>query len=107
MVGEQMKIRYTVYFADSLDSIIAYWQGQLKLSPKKVSEFTVHINRKIELLQHFTHYGQDVTELYGFDQKTYRILIGKSYGIFYRIDIHNDMVIVGGIFCTTEMNVKF
>ncbi|HJF53742.1 MAG TPA: type II toxin-antitoxin system RelE/ParE family toxin [Limosilactobacillus coleohominis] len=102
-----MKIRYTSNFADSLNKIILYWQDQLKLSPEKIDEFTLHIDKKIRLLEGFSRLGQDVTDLYGFAEQTYRILIGNSYGIFYRINADQDIIVIGAIFSTAEMNVKF
>ncbi|MBB1078507.1 type II toxin-antitoxin system RelE/ParE family toxin [Limosilactobacillus sp. STM2_1] len=102
-----MKIRYTSHFAASLDKIILYWQNQLKLSPEKINAFTVHIEKKIRLLENFPKLGQDVTDLYHFRKQTYRLLIGNSYGIFYRIDPTNNVIIVGAIFGTAEMKIKF
>ena len=75
MVGDKMKIKYTSHFATSLDQIISYWQTQLKLSPEKIDQFTFHIDKKIRLLKDFPRLGQDVTNLYGFTEQTYRLLI--------------------------------
>lgn len=107
MVGEKMKIKYTDHFAASLDRIISYWQNQLKLSPKKIDEFTFYIDKKIRLLKDFPRLGQDVTDLYGFKKQTFRILIGNSYGIFYRLDQANNQIFIGAIFGIAEMKVKF
>lgn len=102
-----MKIKYTDHFAASLDRIISYWQNQLKLSPERIDEFTFYIDKKIRLLRDFPGIGQDVTDLYGFTDQTYRLLIGNSYGIFYRINSKEDIIIVGAIFGTSEIQVKF
>ena len=107
MVGDKMKIKYTSHFATSLDQIISYWQTQLKLSTEKIDQFTFHIDKKIRLLKDFPRLGQDVTNLYGFTEQTYRLLIGSSYGIFYRINSKKNIIIVGAIFGTSEMKVKF
>ena len=107
MVGDKMKIKYTSHFATSLDQIISYWQTQLKLSPEKIDQFTFHIDKKIRLLKDFPRLGQDVTNLHGFTEQTYRLLIGSSYGIFYRINSKKNIIIVGAIFGTSEMKVKF
>ena len=107
MVGDKMKIKYTSHFATSLDQIISYWQTQLKLSPEKIDQFTFHIDKKIRLLKDFPRLGQDVTNLYGFTEQTYRLLIGSRYGIFYRINSKKNIIIVGAIFGTSEMKVKF
>ena len=107
MVGEKMKIKYTSHFAASLDQIISYWQIQLKLSPEKIDQFTFLFDKKIRILRDFPKLGQDVTNLYGFTKQTYRLLIGSSYGIFYRISSKKNIIIVGAIFGTSEMKVKF
>jgi plasmid stabilization system protein ParE len=105
MAGMSMKIRYTQGFANSLEQIISYWQKQLSISPQKTAQFTDHLRQKIDLLKTFPQMGTDVTDLYHFDKKTYRLLIGHRYAIFYRIN--DDMVIVGAIFGTSQMKIKF
>ncbi|OJG21488.1 toxin-antitoxin system, toxin component, RelE family [Enterococcus avium] len=50
---------------------------------------------------------EDVSPLYGFDIPTYRILIGQSYAIFYRIDEENHSVLIGKIFKQKQMHLKF
>ena len=75
----------------------------LRNRPKEVSEKTI--------LPYMTSFcypsSQDVTNLYGFTEQTYRLLIGSSYGIFYRINSKKNIIIVGAIFGTSEMKVKF
>ncbi len=107
MAGDKMKIKYTPSFADSLEHTILYWQNELKLSTVKIHQFTSHIDKKIKLIGTYPGIGTDVTELYGFEKQTYRILIGHSYGIFYRLDQANNQIIIGAIFNTAEMKVKF
>lgn len=105
MAGESMQIRYTVSFADSLAEIIAYWQNTLKISDKTTQAFVSHINDKIILLKSFPEMGKDVTALYGFQQTTYRLTIGHSYAIFYRLTDRS--IIVGAIHGTKQLQVKF
>ncbi|MFR0610920.1 type II toxin-antitoxin system RelE/ParE family toxin [Limosilactobacillus balticus] len=107
MVGESMKIRYTRQFGDSLEQIINYWQNKLQLSSITISCFTDHISQKINLLTDFPQMGTDITDLYQFNQTTYRLLIGHSYEIFYRIDKENNSIVVGSIFSTAQVKVKF
>ena len=104
MAGTIMKIRYTQGFANSLEQIILYWQNQLSLSPRKIIQFVDHINQKIGLLSEFPQMGTDVTELYHLDTKTYRLLIGHSYAIFYRVK--GDLITVGAIFSAPQMKIK-
>lgn len=102
-----MKIEYTNHFAQSLNQIILYWLNDLQISQDKVKRFVGQIEYKISLLKHFPKMGQDVTDLYELDQTTYRLLIGKSYGIFYRIDEQHQLVIIGSIYGTNQMEIKF
>ena len=99
MAGDKMKIKYTPSFADSLEHTILYWQNELKLSTVKIHQFTSHIDKKIKLIGAYPGIGTDVTELYGFEKQTYRI--------FYRLDQANNQIIIGAIFNTAEMKVKF
>lgn len=107
MVGESMKIKYTRQFGDSLKQIIDYWQNKLQLFSTTISRFTDHISQKIDLLKDFPRMRTDITELYQLDQTTYRLLIGHSYEIFYRIDKENNFIVVGSIFSASQVKVKF
>ena len=102
-----MKIRYTRQFGNSLEQIIDYWQDKLQLSSTTISRFTDHISQKIGLLKDFPRMGTEITGLYQFEQTTYRLLIGHSYEIFYRIDKENNSIVVGSIFSTVQVKVKF
>lgn len=75
-----------------------YWQNKLRLSDVKIHQFTSHINKKIKLIGTYPGMGTDITMLYGFKEQTYRILIGHSYGIFYRLDRVNDQSYYWGTF---------
>lgn len=109
MVGVAMKmtIHYTKRFAQSLIAIINYWRNDLMISSDHIAKFTTHIDKKISLLSQFPEMGQDITSLYGFSQQTYRILIGHSYELFYRIDYRNKIILVGSIHGTSQMKIKF
>lgn len=102
-----MKIKYTRHFSLLLDQIIHYWQDQLKISPENIRKFTNHINKKINLLQQYPKMGRDVTSLYNFETPTYRLTIGKSYCIFYRLDFQTNSIIIGGIYSASQVKVKF
>ncbi|WP_076460034.1 type II toxin-antitoxin system RelE/ParE family toxin [Limosilactobacillus caccae] len=102
-----MEIKYTSYFAKSLTQIINYWTSTLKLNSEQVNSFVFHIYQKLELLKSFPRMGQDVTQKYQFQETTYRLLIGKSYGIFYRFDEEKSLIIVGSIYGTSQVKVKF
>ncbi|SET45077.1 hypothetical protein SAMN04487821_112110 [Enterococcus malodoratus] len=58
-------------------------------------------------LKRFPEMYEDGTRLYGFDTPTYRILIGKSFAIFYRIDQKEQTVLIGNIFRQKLMKLLF
>lgn len=47
---------------------------------------------------------EEVSEIYGMDSSTYRIVIGKSYALFFRIDQEKKEILVGRIFQSKQMN---
>jgi plasmid stabilization system protein ParE len=55
----------------------------------------------------FPEMYSDVQDVYNFSESTRRILIGDSYGIFYRVDEENHQLIVGSIFNQKQLHVKF
>jgi plasmid stabilization system protein ParE len=64
-------------------------------------------NQTLRSIKLFPKMHEDVSPLYGFDIPTYRILIGQSYAIFYRIDEENHSVLIGKIFKQKQMHLKF
>lgn len=98
---------YSVSFKNSLIQLISEWENELFLSEEKIKHFVQLIYRSLELLRLFPKMHEDVSPLYGFDIPTYRILIGQSYAIFYRIDEENYSVLIGKIFKQKQMHLKF
>lgn len=50
---------------------------------------------------------ENVASLYGFDKPTYRILIGKSFAIFYRINQEERTILIGNLFKQKQMHLYF
>ena len=98
---------YSVSFKNSLLQLISEWENELFLSEEKIKHFVQLIYRSLELLRLFPKMHEDVSPLYVFDIPTYRILIGQSYAIFYRIDEENYSVLIGKIFKQKQMHLKF
>lgn len=58
-------------------------------------------------LKRFPEMYEDGTRLYGFATPTYRILIGKNFAVFYRIDQKERTVLIGNIFKQKLMKLLF
>lgn len=50
---------------------------------------------------------EEVSGIYGMDIPTYRIVIGKSYALFYWIDPEKKEILVGRIFQSKQMKLEF
>lgn len=98
---------YAKSFADSLSTLIDTWENELFLSQETINKFVSNIQRALELAAIFPEMYEEVSAKYGFDVKTYRIVIGKSYAIFYRIDEKNNNILVGKIFQSKQMKLEF
>lgn len=95
---EEYLIVYAASFTESLKESIREWAEELSISPEKIRTFVQSIERSINLLKLFPEMYEDVASIYHFFEPTYRILIGKSYGIFYRIDHENKRILIGSLF---------
>lgn len=103
---EKYELLYTDSFANSLDTFISDWK-KLKLSQKKIDQYVQIIFELVHSLEYFSDRFADVTDLYQFDQRTRRILIGRQYAIMYRVDQKSRRVYVGSLVSQTQMNFKF
>ena len=98
---------YAKSFADSLSALIDTWENELFLSSETINKFVGSIQKALELATVFPEMYEEVSSKYGFSVKTYRIVIGKSYAIFYRIDEENNNILVGRIFQSKQMKLAF
>lgn len=94
-------------FNNSLSLLVQNWEKELYLSDETINRFVSSIYQACNQLKVFPQMYPDVSDLYEFDQPTHRILIGKSYAIFYRITSHTTTVTVGNIFSQKQLKVKF
>lgn len=104
---DEYKLIFSIGFRKSLREIVDYWKYSLSLSDERINKFVSLIYSSLELVKHSPYSSKNVTEQYGFDEKTYRILIGKSYAIFYRINEEKKTILVGKIFGQKQMRVEF
>ncbi len=101
---------YSKSFQTSLETIIEEWENELALyelalSPASIKRFVGAIQKALELTKNFPTMHEEVSEIYGMDIPTYRILIGKSYVLFYRIDHEKKEILVGRIFQSKQMKL--
>ncbi|WP_369022374.1 type II toxin-antitoxin system RelE/ParE family toxin [Ligilactobacillus salivarius] len=104
---KEYNLVYAKSFADSLSKLINTWENELFLSPETINKFVGNIQKSLELATVFPEMYEEVSSKYGFSVKTYRIVIGKSYAIFYRIDEKNNNILVGRIFQSKQMKSEF
>lgn len=104
---DDYKLVYSRSFKNSLEEIIHEWEFDLCLSEEKIAHFVKNIYRSLELLKLFPEMHEEVSDLYGFNQPTYRILIGKAYAIFYRIDVQSKEILIGNIYKQRQLHLKF
>ncbi|KWZ18488.1 hypothetical protein AS263_15490 [Enterococcus faecium] len=79
-----------------------------RLHEKVMNQRTDFLNKlSTELTKNFPTMHEEVSEIYGMDIPTYRIVIGKSYALFYRIDHEKKEILVGRIFQSKQMKLGF
>jgi len=94
-------------FDTSLEELIKEWEKELFFSHERISEFITTVYKRIELLRQFPYMCMDVSDLYEFQVKTYRCLLGKNYAFFYRINEEKKQLYIGRIFSTKQMVLDF
>lgn len=98
---------YSQNFQQSLSNLIDEWENELLLSPDSIKRFVGAIQKSLELTKTFPKMYEEVSKIYGMDTPTYRIIIGKSYALFYRINHERKEIFVGRIFQSKQMKIDF
>ncbi len=98
---------YSKSFQQSLSNLINEWEYELLLSTATIKRFVGAIQKALELTKTFPKMYEEVSQIYGMDTPTYRIVIGKSYALFYRIDYEKKEILVGRIFQSKQMKLDF
>lgn len=104
---EEYQLLFSKSFQTSLETIIDEWENELELSPESIKRFVGAIQKALELTKTFPKMYEEVSKLYGMEEPTYRIVIGKSYAVFYRIDQEKKEINVGRIFLQKQMKLDF
>jgi plasmid stabilization system protein ParE len=98
---------YSKSFQQSLSNLITEWEKELLLSQSGIKRFVGAIQKSLELTKTFPTMYEEVSKIYGMKTTTYRIVIGKSYALFYRIDHEKKEILLGRIFQSKQMKLDF
>ncbi|AMV62938.1 Hypothetical protein ADU72_1242 [Pediococcus damnosus] len=77
------------------------------LSETQIKKFIRLINKTVISLKFYPNRFSDITSLYGFSKLTRRILIGKKYAIFYRVNKNQQIVQIGSLVQQKQVKVNF
>lgn len=101
------RLEYSKSFAESLENLIYDWETELEISSDKIKTFVQSIEHSLKMVGQFPEMYEEISEIYNLKVPTYRILIGKQYAIFYRLNHVDKKVLVGSIFNQKQMRIKF
>lgn len=109
MVGDLLmyKLIYSNSFTDSLEKLIYEWEVELEFSLEKIRIFVQSIESSLRMVSEFPEMHEEVSSVCDLSVTTYRILIGKQYALFYRLNHDKREVLVGSIFNQKQMRIKF
>lgn len=103
---EEYQVVLLESFRQSLADHVDGWEA-LGMTDGQITKYVSAVQNAVNSLQYWPGRFQDVTELYGFSETTYRIPVGKIYAIFYRVKPELNSVIVGAIFDRRRLKVDF
>jgi mRNA-degrading endonuclease RelE of RelBE toxin-antitoxin system len=101
------QIEYLKSFSSSLEDLVKNWRTELYFSDKQIGKFIQTIDNHIQSIREMPFIHENVALIYGFDQPTYRFLIGKTYGIFYRVNEEKNVIYIGRVFSVKQMKLDF
>ncbi len=94
-------------FALALEKIFENGLKTIYLLMKKITTFVQSIYKSIELTKLFPEMHEEISEIYNFDNPAYRILIGKNYALFYRINESERTIKIGNMYHQKQMHLSF
>ena len=98
---------YTESFRLSLRKHIQEWSKEYFFTDEKITTFVQSIYKSIELTKIVPEMHEEISAIYNFNSPTYRILIGKNYAIFYRIDRSTKKIMLGNMYYQRQLHVLF
>jgi plasmid stabilization system protein ParE len=102
---QEYRLVFSKSFKTSLENTIDEWENELLLSPESIRRFVRTIQKALELTKTFPKMYEEVSQIYGMEEETYRLMIGKSYAIFYRINEEKKTIHVGQLFLQKQMKL--
>lgn len=103
----EFQLVYSVGFSISLEQTIFQWENELGISQEKIQQFVTSIQRALDLATVFLQMYEEVSDIYHFTQPTYRIVIGKSYALFYRMSEAKKEIYVGRLLQIKQFKARF
>lgn len=103
---EEFEIRYSQTFADSVEQMIERWKA-VGLPIVQIQHYLTIVEAAIDSLRYWPNRFAEVSDQYGFNAATRRVLIGDQYAIFYRVDVKRKVVLVGSLFGQLQLNMHF
>lgn len=102
----EFELRYSLSFDAGVQKLLIGW-SELGFSEDKIKSFLQSIDRATQRLAAFPEMHEEVSKIYNLSEPTRRLLIGKQYAIFYRVDYGQKIILVGSIFSQKQMKVQF
>jgi plasmid stabilization system protein ParE len=105
-LDKEYELVYLASFRNSLREIRQEWR-KLGISEESIARFIKRINTSLEYVEYNPEMFPEVSDRYVFLVPTYRISVGKTYAIFYRIIEDSKQILVGSMFHQKQVKVKF
>jgi len=101
------KLTYSNSFTVSLERLIYEWEVELEFPLEKIRKFVQSIEASLRMVSEFPEMHEEVSSIYNLSELTYRILIGKQFALFYRLNHDKKEILVGSIFKQKQMRIGF
>jgi plasmid stabilization system protein ParE len=87
--------------------LIYEWEVELEFPLEKIRKFVQSIETSLRMVSEFPEMHEEVSSIYNLSELTYRILIGKQFALFYRLNHEKKEILVGSIFNQKQMRIGF
>jgi plasmid stabilization system protein ParE len=87
--------------------LIYEWEVELEIPLEKIRKFVQSIETSLRMVSEFPEMHEEVSSIYNLSELTYRILIGKQFALFYRLNHEKKEILVGSIFNQKQMRIGF
>ncbi|WP_086445440.1 hypothetical protein [Candidatus Enterococcus lemimoniae] len=102
-----LSAEYTESFRLSLRKLNQEWSKEYFFTDEKITTFVQSIYKSIELTKIVPEMHEEISAIYNFNNPIYRILIGKNYAIFYRIDRSTTKIMLGNMYYQRQLHISF